>query len=161
NGRWESHRNIYPPNGSAVGLSGISLESKSSDIAIEINAKEADNHFNRIRIITPNNARLFDVATARETISLETNVPKNITHRIRSGEALSIIADKYNVSIAAIKKLNNLKSNTIRAVKTLHIPSRELETIKTERTRFIPLPILSDSLSHYYSSDALLNKIYL
>src|SRR5690606_35649372 len=74
NGRWESHRNIYPPNGSAVGLSGISLESKSSDIAIEINAKEADNHFNRIRIITPNNARLFDVATARETISLETNV---------------------------------------------------------------------------------------
>ncbi len=161
NGKWDSHRNIYPPNGSEVGLSGIALETRSADFAIEFDAKIPDNAFNTIKIITPNNEHSFDLATAKETIVLESKVPKNISHKIRSGEALSIIADKYNVSVNAIKKLNNLKSNNIRAGKSLRIPSREMEVAKTERYKFIPLPLVADSLSHSYYSDVLLDKIYL
>lgn len=43
-------------------------------------------------------------------------------HKIRSGESLSVIARKYNLSISALKKANHLKSNRIRAGKYLMVP---------------------------------------
>lgn len=43
-------------------------------------------------------------------------------HTIKQGESLSIIAQRYKTSQREIKKLNNLKSNRIRAGKTLLIP---------------------------------------
>uniref|UniRef100_UPI0037096AB2 LysM peptidoglycan-binding domain-containing protein n=1 Tax=Flavobacterium piscinae TaxID=2506424 RepID=UPI0037096AB2 len=48
-------------------------------------------------------------------------------HKIRNGESLSVIADKYNVTIKSIKSANSLKSNNIRAGKTLKIPSNQME----------------------------------
>ena len=43
-------------------------------------------------------------------------------HQIRSGESLGVIANRYNVSIASIKKINNLRSNIVRIGQTLKIP---------------------------------------
>ncbi len=161
NQSWQNHRIVSVPNGSPIGLSGIALFSSSQDFAIELNTKEAGNEFNTIKIITPKNQHLFDLATAKKTIVLESTVPKKITHRIKNGEALSIIADKYNVSVTAIKKLNGLRSNNIRAGKTLKIPTREMQKKNIERSEFIPLEILSDANSHYYTSEENLDKIYL
>ena len=49
-------------------------------------------------------------------------------HKIRNGETLSHIADRYSVSVTNLKRLNNLHSNSIRAGKHLVIPvaSRKL-----------------------------------
>ena len=49
-------------------------------------------------------------------------------HKIRPGETLSHIADRYSVSVSNLKRLNNLRSNSIRAGKHLLIPvaSRKL-----------------------------------
>jgi membrane-bound lytic murein transglycosylase D len=44
-------------------------------------------------------------------------------HRIRSGETLGHIANKYNTSIAVIKKINSVKGHSIRAGKHLLIPT--------------------------------------
>ncbi len=101
------------------------------------------------------------MAVAKKTIVLESDVPKKISHKIKSGEAISIIADKYNVSVAAIKKANGLRSNNIRAGKTLKIPTREIQKKSIERSEFIPLEMLSDTISHYYVSEKSLDKIYL
>lgn len=38
---------------------------------------------------------------------------KNKTHKVRKGESLSTIAEKYNLRIAELKKRNNLRSNKI------------------------------------------------
>ncbi len=46
-------------------------------------------------------------------------------HRIRSGESLGIIANKYNVSISELKKWNKIKGNTIQAGKSLKIYTDE------------------------------------
>lgn len=46
-------------------------------------------------------------------------------HKIRSGESLSVVAKRYNVSINNLKKLNNLRSNVIRIGQTLTIPRAE------------------------------------
>jgi len=44
-------------------------------------------------------------------------------HVIQKGETLSSIARQYGVSVSSIKTKNGLKTNTIYAGKTLHIPS--------------------------------------
>ncbi len=43
-------------------------------------------------------------------------------HKIKNGDTLSEIAQKYKTSTKAIKKLNNMKNNSIRVGKTLMIP---------------------------------------
>jgi len=161
NQSWQNHRIVSVPNRSPIGLSGIALFSSSKDFAIELNSKEVGNEFNTIKIITPQNKNLFDLATAKKTIVLESTMLKKITHKIKNGEALSIIADKYNVSVTAIKKLNGLRSNAIRAGKSLKIPTKEMQKRNIERSEFIPLEILSTATSHFYYSQENLEKIYL
>lgn len=160
NTQWISRRNIYPPDGSAVGLSGIALSAKNNFV-IDINVRDTAYNFNTLKIITPGNSNNFDVATSSKTIVVESTVPKSITHKIKSGEALSIIADKYNVSVTAIKKLNGLKTNAIRAGKILKIPSGEMQKKEISRSEFISLPLQKNSLSHKFYSEELLSKIYL
>jgi peptidoglycan lytic transglycosylase D len=60
-------------------------------------------------------------------------VPKNQRikwkrHKIKEGQTLSHIADRYSVSVKSLKRLNNLRSHNIRAGKYLVIPvsSRKL-----------------------------------
>jgi len=43
-------------------------------------------------------------------------------HKVKSGEAISQIAEKYNTTVAAIRTSNDLKNNTIRAGHYLIIP---------------------------------------
>jgi len=43
-------------------------------------------------------------------------------HKVSSGESLSVLAQRYKVSIAKLKSINNLKSNTVRIGQTLKIP---------------------------------------
>lgn len=158
---WQNHRIVSPIDGSPVGLSGIALYTKSNDFAIELNTKVVGNEFNTIKIITPNNANSFDIATAKRTITLASNVPKKITHKIKSGQTISEIADKYNVSIAEIKRLNRLKSNLIRAGKTLKIPTNEMQQKAVQRSEFIPLVMDADENTHSYKTDISLDRIYL
>ena len=53
-------------------------------------------------------------------------------HTIKSGEGLGKIADKYDVSIAELKKWNNIKGNNIQAGKKLKIYSDKKVIAKTE-----------------------------
>ncbi len=43
-------------------------------------------------------------------------------HKVRSGEAISQIAERYHTSVASIREANNLRNNTIRAGHYLLIP---------------------------------------
>ena len=43
-------------------------------------------------------------------------------HKIRTGESLSTIARKYHTTVTKLKELNGLKSNNIRAGKSLKVP---------------------------------------
>ena len=161
NGSFNSFRNVKPLSNENIGLTGILLQTKREDFAIELNAKEQDNYFTKIKILTPNNVGSFDLATAKKTIVFESQVLKTITHKIKSGDVLGSIADKYNISLTALKRANGLKSNNIRAGKTLKIPTNEKQNRSISRSEFIPLEIQKDAFSHYYKSENLLDKIYL
>lgn len=161
NANWDNHKIISSVDGSPMGISGIGLWTNSSDFSIEFNAKEADNFFNTIKIITPKNANSFAFSLDKRIIASEKKVPKRIVHKIKNGEAISIIAEKYNVSITQIKKANGLKNDNIRAGKTLKIPTSEMQTKVAERSEFIPLKMLSDENTHYFKSDKNLEKIFI
>ncbi|MBD3582436.1 GDSL-type esterase/lipase family protein [Flavobacterium selenitireducens] len=162
NAKWSGWRNINSVNPDyPVGLSGIALITSASDFAIEFDAKVSDNEFNLIRVITPQNRPLFDIATAKKRIEMESQVPKKITHKIKNGEVLGSIADKYNLSISALKKANGLKSDRICAGKTLKIPTNEKQTRKIYRSEFVPLQMQENEVSHFYRSQTPLDEIYL
>lgn len=43
-------------------------------------------------------------------------------HKVRSGESLSVLAQRYKISVVKIKSVNKLKSNVLRIGQTLKIP---------------------------------------
>ena len=45
------------------------------------------------------------------------------THRIRRGESLSVIGQRYGVSVAALRQANGLRSNRIIAGQTIRVPT--------------------------------------
>jgi peptidoglycan lytic transglycosylase D len=62
--------------------------------------------------------------------------PAYVTHRVRSGESLSVIARKYGTSVSAIMRVNGLRAaNRIRAGQRLRIPVRGTAA---QRTSFHP-----------------------
>lgn len=57
-------------------------------------------------------------------LTKDETVPQVMRHRIRSGDNLGKIAQRYGVSINAIKKLNRMRSNFLRAGQSLAVPVR-------------------------------------
>ncbi len=60
--------------------------------------------------------------TPKASTPAKTTTPKAQTHTVRKGENLSKIAKRYGVTVAAIKKANNLKNDNINAGQKLKIP---------------------------------------
>ncbi|MFC0075896.1 LysM peptidoglycan-binding domain-containing protein [Flavobacterium procerum] len=158
---WESYRNIYPVKSNPIGLCGIGLWRDSGGFVMEMNVKDPAYKFNTIKIITPQNQDMFDLAVSSKVNLIQTTERKVVTHKIKKGEVLGTIADKYNVSITEIKRANNLKSNGIRAGRTLKIPTNQTKPKTISMSEFVPLEIQSDSFSHYYNSENPLSRIFL
>ncbi len=57
------------------------------------------------------------------------NRTKTIFYKVRRGDNLSEIANKYNVSMSEIKKANRLKSNKVPLGRSLKITTHELEKV--------------------------------
>lgn len=157
----ECSRNVFADSTKPIGLSGISMETTAKDFAIELQVRDEQYTFNTIKVVSPQNQRLIDLATASNEIKIESATPKVIYHKIKSGEALSIIANKYKVSLSAIKKANGLYSNNIRAGKVLKIPTNEIEPEIISRKEFIPLELKENANCYSYNSSTELEKIYL
>jgi LysM repeat protein len=66
-------------------------------------------------------------------------VPQSIStrHRIRNGETLSEIADKYNVSVQSIMASNNLKNSRIVAGNVLVINHRAMRTTPSANSNVV------------------------
>ena len=158
-GNFQSFRNLYADENRPVGLSGFSMEANSDDFAIQLNVKEAQFNFTKIKVITPQNVNLFDVSVSHKNIVVERKVPKKITHKVKPGEVLGGIADKYNVSLKALKKANGLKSDMIRDGKVLTIPSKATQSKTSTKTEYIPIELQPSLFSNDYYSETPLDKI--
>jgi LysM repeat protein/lysophospholipase L1-like esterase len=135
------------------------METTSKDFAIQLNVKDAQYNFTKLKVITPQNVNLFDVSVSNKSIVIERKVPKKITHKVKPGEVLGGIADKYNVSLKALKKANGLKSDMIRDGKVLIIPTKGTQSKTTTKKEYIPIELQPSLFSNDYTSETPLDKI--
>lgn len=158
---WSSQTNLRPYSGIDVGLSGIALYTSESRFVVQLSVDD-DNRFNTVKLFYPTEKPQFRVSITTEPMKITSTVTGNTKmHRIRSGESLSTIAQKYGVTIAQLKKANNMRTDRINAGKSLRIPSKEVVQIANiepdKNVKFVKLrhhPYFSS-----YTSDTLLNRV--
>lgn len=86
------------------------------------------NHIKNLRE-KPNSQQQYASVT---TGSTKSTITRTKLHKVRSGESLGKISEKYGVSIANLKKWNGLRSNVIAAGKSLKIISTETINVKAQ-----------------------------
>lgn len=163
NTTFTTYKNTKPYDASQpVGLSGFALKSAGSNFGIEVLVKEQINQFSTVKIFAPNKGAAFDFAFDSRVIETTQEVKSASVHKVKKGEAISTIANKYGMTVAALKSANGLKSNNIQAGKTLKIPNRGTTTKTVKRSEYIPLGLNADANGLVtYHADKLLSKIYL
>lgn len=133
---WTGKRNLYAQKIDPVGLSGFSLTTAAPDFALNMEVEDERYYFKSLKLFTPYAAPIFELAETDAPITLKNWTTEQKIHRIRSGEVLSIIAQKYGVSVAKIKAANNLRSDMIRAGATLKIPIPRQKPEPIDRSKF-------------------------
>lgn len=133
---WTGKRNLYAQEVDPVGLSGFSLTTAAHDFALNMEVDDERYYFKSLKLFTPSSTPLFELAETNAPITLKNWTTEQKIHRIKSGEALSIIAQKYGVSVAKIKAANNLRSDMIRAGATLKIPVPIQKPEPIDRSQF-------------------------
>ena len=99
----------------------------------------------RISTTSPRGAVEETVAAVTETTkkptpaeqkkNTSTQQAKATTHKVKSGENLSTIAKKYGVTVAALKKANNMTGDALRAGQSLKIPAKTTTKSSSTGTR--------------------------
>ena len=160
---WDAIKNT---TSNLAGITGYALSTNKKNFVIELNLKNKDYSFNTLKIITPKNQRLFEVATnVGKVTPLKPSVPKSITHKVAKGETLYATSRKYHITVAQLQKLNRLKGANIRIGQVLHIPGKTTVTPPTNsKVDMSNATILNgDALYSYYAYNNLnvSDKIYL
>jgi LysM repeat protein len=124
---WKSIRNVKSDGSDDVGLSGINLETQDVDFLLEINIDEDLTDTRLIEILSPHPDR-FKLSLANKKNILGSKASnysgsfKN--YKVQKGEFLGKIASKFNTTVSAIQKANNLKNTNINAGQTIKIPTK-------------------------------------
>lgn len=131
-----SAQRIINGSNAFMGLSGISLSSKERPCAVKVNIKDSADAFDLVRIIQPQSTARWQFSAGKTLESKKVVVQKQRTHKIKDGEVLGSIARKYGVSVSQLKKMNRLKSDRIRAGKTLIVSKPENRNRTTKKYKY-------------------------
>ena len=157
----KSNRVTKPIGNSPVGIAGYNLETSSKAFAIEVKIPDAKYAASSLKIITPGNEPQFQLAFSSKVVNLGGTAVKSSVHKIKSGETLSSIASKYNISIAQLKSANNLKDSSIRAGKVLKVPNQVAVDTSFNTSQFETETLTKGIASHDYTSNQSFSRFYL
>lgn len=157
---WTGMRNIHSSELDSVGLSGFSLKTNTKDFALKLEVKDEKYYFNTLKPITPQSAKMLVPALSQQNVEFKNYSIEKKTHIIKSGEALSIIARKYGVSVAQIKQANGMKSNMIRAGAKLTIPVKSQKPAAIDRNGFQLMEFKQEDGRFTFHSEAPLSDIW-
>lgn len=148
-----------------TGITGYALSTNKKNFVIELNLKNKEYAFNTVKIITPDNQRLFELATnVGKVTPLKHSTAKSITHKVSKGETLYSISRKYHSTVEQLKKLNHLQSGGIRVGQVLKVGTKTAENNVATKVDMSNATILDgNTLYNYYMYDNLdsSEKIYL
>lgn len=160
---WDNKKITEIKKNGDVGLSGYSFTTQKNNFLIELELKNKEYSFNTLKIITPSNQQMFELATNKGEVSLKPTQPKTISHKVKKGETLYAISRKYKTTVAKIQSGNKLKNNKIRVGQILKIPTSQMESKPVDLSNFNILANTSPELFSYYMYENLdvSDKIYL
>lgn len=175
NATWQSLRNISPIADVGVGLSGIALYTSASDFVLQLYTS-IGYEFNHIKIIYSDKELHYKMSITADPLEITGSSSSGVAtavstkyHKVKRGESLSSIGRKYGMTVAQIKKANNMKSNMIKPNQTLKIPVKG--AVKTTEPKISKSNIEKDDLEYvnliskpYYStytSDSAISRITL
>lgn len=137
NVKWSTRRNVHSSGSMPTGVSGISLKTYSSNFVLKLkieNNGEQDYSFNKVTLFTDKGPANFDISiigdeetapflktpvitntAAENEIHQPLTHVENTYHLVESGETLGIIAAKYKVAIAELRRMNNIEGSMIYA----------------------------------------------
>lgn len=84
---------------------------------------------------------------------------QGIKHTVSSGQSLSVIANKYGMTVAGIKNANGLKSNTLRVGQVLVIPGKALGVAKNVPAPKATVQRVTKTLIHTVKRGEFLGKV--
>ena len=89
----------------------------------------------------------------RETNSSKpSTVTKSVKHKVKSGDSLSKISARYNVTIRSIKRANGLTRNTLKIGQILTIPGVSASRSNPARHKVVRGDTLSEIAQKYGTS---------
>lgn len=161
NGEFIATRNIFADSKMSVGLSGYAFESKTPNTAIKIST-DSIYKCDKITVLCSNPEELY-FAKYNATTNFEKLTPKQKIkmYRVKSGESLSIIAQKHKVSISSIRKINKIKKNLIYPKQKLKIPTKVVEKVKVNATDFSKLECKINDNCLQYEPNNNVEEVYL
>ncbi|MDR2582407.1 MAG: LysM peptidoglycan-binding domain-containing protein [Fibromonadaceae bacterium] len=165
NAAWQTCRNSLPSKcaqGTEFGLSGYGFSTKTDPFVFSIEASDEKYKFNTIKVVSPINS-FYNIATVDMNMKpiIHKQKPSITLHRVKRGETLDLIAKKYNVLSATIKKENKMRSSNIYVGRNLRIPITVTET-SVDTSIFRSLEYKSqEPLISVYHQDKPISTIYL
>ena len=105
-------------------------------------------------------SRIQKAYVSRDSLTGESYlVSKTKFHKVRRGDNLSEIADRYNVSMSEIKKWNKLRSNKAPLGKNLKIITSERIAVRVKRTKGDAETVIENTEAVASNSSTLVNPI--
>lgn len=114
---------VHTEEGTYTVKSGDTLYSIAKKFNVTVNELKALNN------LSSNTINLNQVLKIPNSSTSQVPTESN-TYTVKSGDTLYAIAKKYNTSVDAIKKLNNMTSNSLRINQVLKIPVSSVKTYK-------------------------------
>lgn len=157
---WNSSPNTSSTSDMQIGIGGFGLSTASKNFVLQLSTE--DMQFNKIKILYPTKDPEYRLSVTAEPLKITSVVSAGgKKHKIKSGESLSTIARKYGVSVAQIKKANNMRNNVIYAGKTLNIPSKNTVQIANVKMDENVEYVTTTSSKYFseYTSQSPINRI--
>ena len=116
---------------------GENLGLIATQYGVSIAAIKEWNNLNNNKIVAGKKLKIYtdeDYAPTGKDISSKNTKGNLYNYKVRKGDSLSEIAERYHVSISELKKWNGLKSNKINSGQTLKVYTNETTTSLVEST---------------------------
>lgn len=159
---WEARKSIYGSPGPPIGISGMGLRTAASAFLLDFKMTRLQEPFDKVTVFynKKDNATCWTPGClkAESTPQTITTTQPRKYHKVKSGETLSHIAQRYHCTVKQLQRWNGLRTTRINIGQKLVIGGAVSTQQVFPKEAFLPLPFHVDSLqSGPFSSVFLLD----
>lgn len=164
---WRNMRNVKSDGSDNIAFSGILLETTDPNFQLSLNLDSSLMNYQQVQILSPNPQAFYASAFKSEQQSTKAKTTKdnykNVVYKVKSGDNLSLIAQKNGTTVSTIKSWNSLRNAHIKVGQSLIVQRKKIPDLEiaAEPAAAIEKPqeLLKNSAGDYEITSAT-SKIY-